>query len=311
MKTFQTAVITSSIRRLYQKRLLLPVIYLLFLAVVWFAAPISQLVFPHEVSSETPVHELGATRSRYILTTLTNLRFTGYTQKILGYTNGYYYYTFQDGQCIFVLLAPATCQKGKPDIARLKIRAHMIHHFEEYDTLTQLLAEDLDWTASGIKSLTPDYLLSEPGFHKLLSLVLLIFYFASGAYAIAGLILYAVYILFPLLAPPCRKLGLYGNAKELLAKAEQEVSCCMHADDRMMFFTEHFFIAMTDESIVIVPIQEIHEFYKRSTVHRFFSRHFSVSYTLHMTAAKQEPIQFSNVPESDISYILYAFHANK
>lgn len=311
MKIFQTAVITSSIRRLYQKRLLLPVLYLLFLTIVWFAAPISQLVFPHEVSAKTPVHELGATRSRYIVTTLTNLRFTGYTQKILGYTNGYYYYTFQDGQCIFVLLAPATCQKGKPDIARLNLRAHIIRHFEEYDTLTQLLAEDLDWTASGIRSLTPDYLLSEPGFHKLLSFLLLGFYFASGAYAILGFILCAVYILFPLLAPPCRKLGLYGNAKELLAQAEQEASCCARTDERTMFFTEHFFIALTDDLIVIVPVQEIQELYKRSAAHGFFSRHFSVSYTLHMTAAKQRPILFTNVPESDIRYILDAFHTNE
>ncbi len=112
MKTIQTAVITNSIRRFYQKRLFLPAFYLLFLTIVWFAAPISQLVFPHQLSSEVPFRELRNNRSRYIQTTLTNLHFTGYIQKILGYTNGYYYYTFQDGQCIFVLLAPATCKKA-------------------------------------------------------------------------------------------------------------------------------------------------------------------------------------------------------
>ena len=35
-------------------------------------------------------------------TTLSDLKFTGYTQSIFGHTNGYYYYTMRDEECIIV-----------------------------------------------------------------------------------------------------------------------------------------------------------------------------------------------------------------
>lgn len=309
MKTFQTAVITHFIRRFYQKRLLIPIMYLLLLAVIWFTTPIAQLVFPQRLSSETPIQQLRTARSGYILTTLTDLHFTGYTQKILGYTNGYYYYTFQDDQCLFVLLAPATCGSGTPDIERLTVRVHVIRHFEEYDTLTQLFAEDLNWTASGIRGRTPDYLLSEPGFHKLLSFLLLACYFATAAYAAYGIILCVIRIMFPLLTPACLRLRSYGDAAKLLTQAEKEISTRFCSEEKTIFLTENFFIALTEEQVVIIPVGEIVEIHKRRTPHRFFHRLFSASCTLHIIAEKHVHIQLQHVPESDMDDLVHAFQA--
>lgn len=205
MKTLKTDAISQSIRQTYRKRLFLSILYLLFLAALWLITPISELVFPHPVSNEVPFRELRAKHFNYISTTLTDLHFTGYTQKILGYTNGYYYYTFQDGQCLFVLLTPASCKDGLPDIDQLSVQVRVIRHFEEYDTLTQHLAEDLNWTSSGIRGQIPDDLLSEPASHGLLALLLLGLYFLSGTYALAAVFTYAVYICLPALSPPCRK----------------------------------------------------------------------------------------------------------
>lgn len=315
LKTIQTSVITNSIRRFYQKRLFLPAFYLLFLTVVWFAAPISQLVLPHQLSSEVPFRELRNNRSRYIQTTLTNLRFTGYIQKVLGYTNGYYYYTFQDGQCIFVLLAPATCKKGSPDIERLQVRVHVIRHFEEYDTLTHMLAEDLNWTASGIRSRAPDYLLSEPGFHKFLSLLLLGFYFASGAYALANIFMSAICILFPIFAPACQRLRLYGSPKKLLLQAEKELVSCFTqkqvSSEEKMFLTTDFFLLLSENQIVIMPVREIIEAYKRSTLHKFFWHPSFISHTLLITAKRHVHIQCKNMKESDIDRMIHALQASK
>lgn len=189
LELFQKHTRLQSDRQLCPKRLLAPAIYLIFLAVLWFAAPISELVLAQQASSEVPYRELGTSKFRYLATTLTNLHFTGYTQKAFGYTNGYYYYTFQDGRCILVLLAPDTCKNGQPEIESLYLRARVIRHFDAYEPLTKQLAADLNWTADGIRSQIPDYLLSEPGFHKLLSLLLLGLYFGSGLYALADFLL--------------------------------------------------------------------------------------------------------------------------
>jgi len=304
LETFHTAAISQTIRQIYRKRLFLPVIYLLVLAALWLVTPISELVFPHQVSSEVPFRELRANHYSYISTTLTDLHFTGYTQKILGYTNGYYYYTFQDGQCLLVLLAPATCDEGLPDIRQLHVQVHVIRHFEEYDTLTQHLAEDLDWTASGIRSQIPDYLLSEPGSHRLLTFLLLGLYFFSGAYALAALFTDTAYIWFPAVSPACRKLGLYGNANQLLAQAESELAASLQFTAGDVYITQNYFIALTDYQAAIVPIREIVWIYKRSTLHKILWYPLDISYTLHITAKKRLHIQYPNTAESEIDAII-------
>jgi hypothetical protein len=59
-----------------------------------------------------------------------------------------------------------------------------------------------------------------------------------------------------------------------------------------LFITEHFFIAVTDRTVAVVPIREIIWVYKHSTLHKFLWYHFSISYTLSLTARKHIYIQF-------------------
>lgn len=303
METSHTTTILQSIRHIYQKRLFLPAVYLLFLLSLWFTTPVSELAFPQHVSATIPFRELGGGRTSYLATTLTDLHFTGYAQKILGYTNGYYYYTFQKGRCILALLAPATCGDGMPQIARLDVRVRILRNFEDYDALTQRLAEDLEWTASGIRSQVPDYLLSEPGFHKLLSFLLLAVYFAGGAYAFGSLLAFTVYLLFPALAPPCRKLGKYGDAKKLLALAEEEFTSMPRAVSADVYLTQNFLISFSQEQAVIVPVHEIVWIYKNVKLRRFFGHSLSVSYLLYIQAGKQARICYQQMEESEMDHL--------
>lgn len=314
METGQTRTISQSIKQACKKQLLLPTVYLLLLAILWLATPISGLAFPRQVSSEVPFRELGAGNFSYISTTLTGLHFTGYTQKVLGHTNGYYYYTFQGGRCILALLSPSTCGDGISDIGQLRIQARIIRNFADYGTLTSLLAHDLNWTASGIRSQVPDYLLSEPGSHKALSLLLLGSYFASGAYALVTIFLCLAYILFPILSPTCRRLKLYGDARKLLAQAEEELAAILQrpgvptalprSTAKDLYVTENFFLAFTDGQVFVVPIHEVIWIYKHSTLHRSLRRNLKASYTLHIMANKRVHVQCSKYMESEIDGVM-------
>lgn len=304
METTQTTTILQSIRQVYQRRLFPPAAYLLFLLLLWFMTPVSELVFPRHVSAEVPFRELSNGRTSYVTMTLTDLHFTGYAQKILGFTNGYYYYTFQEGKCILVLLAPATCGEGTPQIGQLHIRVRILRNFEDYQALTQLLADDLEWTASGIRSQIPDYLLSEPGFHKLLSFLLLAVYFAGGAYALGSLLACVVYLLFPALSPPCRKLGKYGDAKKLLAQAEEEFLLVPQAMAHAVYLTKSFLISFAQEQAVLVPVHEILWIYKHVRLRRFLWHPLPVSDTLHIWARKRTHVSYPQMKESEIALIM-------
>lgn len=309
METVQTS-ITAAIKRVYKKRLFSPAVYLLILTAVWLASPISELVFPPAVSSAEFLLPPSQSRAAYITASLTDLHFTGYTQKTFGITNGYYYYTFQEDQCLLVLLAPNTCEEGIPAIEKLTVRVRAVKDFRDYGTLTDQLAKDLKWTVPGIRAQVSDYLLSEPEYNKLAAL-LLGFYFLSGIYALAHILTCTAYILFPILSPACRKLGLYGNASTLLAQAEEELATLPQLAAEDMYITEHFFIAFANDQVAVVPIQEIIWIYKHSTLHKLLWYHFRISYTLHITADKHLYLQCPKNMKSDIDGIIdYLSEAN-
>ena len=78
-----------------------------------------------------------------------------------------------------------------------------------------------------------------------------------------------------------------------------------------MFITEHYFIETSKYGIAIVPIREIIWVYKHSTLHKFFWYHFSISYTLHITANKHLYIHCPKNIKSDIDGIMdYLAEAN-
>ena len=78
-----------------------------------------------------------------------------------------------------------------------------------------------------------------------------------------------------------------------------------------MFITEHFFIVTSVLGNAIIPIDQIIWIYKYSTLHKFLWYHFSISYTLHISARKHIYIQCPKNVKSDIDGIMdYLAEAN-
>lgn len=303
--------ISRSIKSVYKRKLIAPFIYIILLVILWLTLPLSDLLFPQKAENYMQIMENYGNGNTYIETELSDLYFTGYTNTRLGQTRGYYYYTIKDGSCMFVLLSPHTSEEGLPYIEHARIRAKILHQGSAYEQLTESLAKDLSWTVSGITSKVSTYVLSEPAFHSLLSMLSLILFFVTGIYAAAAIIIYVVYIIFPVLSPPCWQLGRFGKASELLAQAEEELATLPQLATEDMFITEHYFIEIADSGIAIVPIQEMIWIYKYSTLHKIFWYHFNISYTLHITTHKHLHIQCPKNMKSDIDGIIdYLSEAN-
>lgn len=303
--------ITRNLKNVYKRKLWVPILYLLLLSVLWIYLPVDSILFPTKLSSLDSLSALYSYNDQYVQTTLTDLKFTGYTETSFGHTNGYYYYTMRNGTCTIVLLSPRTCEEGLPSIDELSIHARIENSNASFHTLLTNIAEDLDWTTSGIIDKVNNYYLSEPGFRWVISTVVIIIFAVTGLYALLTIISSIIYYLFPVLSPPCRMLSLYGRPAELLAQAEDELATLPQLATEDMFITEHYFIAITKEGIFIIPIQEIIWIYKHSTLHKFFWYHFSISYTLHITANKHLYVQLPKNLKSDIDGIMdYLAEAN-
>ena len=119
---------------------------------------------------------------QYVSTTLSDLKFTGYTQSLFGHTNGYYYYTMRAGECVIVLLAPDTSEEGLPSIEEVTIQGKISKGNENFDTLLSNLSTDLNWTENGIRNKVSSYYISEPGFNHVGNRILFAAIFITGIY---------------------------------------------------------------------------------------------------------------------------------
>lgn len=303
--------ISRNINAYYKRRLLPPILYLALLAALWFLFPLADMLRPSVMYTADSFKAAYETKSRYVQTTFTNLKFSGYTSERFGHTIGYYYYTLRDSQCVIVLLSPRTCEEGLPEIRGLTVTGKLVRGRNAYRTLLNSLAEDLDWTPNGIANQISSYYFSEPDFHTTATTALFALYFGSMAYALLFLLLCLLFIRFPALSPACQSLAVFGHPKRILEEAEEELATLPQLATEDLFITEHYFIMTSPVANAIVPIQEILWIYKHSTLHKFLWYHFSISYTMHIVAGSHLHVHCPKNTKSDIDGIIdYLAEAN-
>lgn len=302
--------ITKNIQAFYKKRLLSPVIYLLLLGAFWLLFPLGDMLRPKSLTEDTLADSYQA-KERYVNTTFHDLKFTGYTSTGSGQTTGYYYYTMYKKQCIIVLLSPRTCEEGLPVISSLSVTGRIVEGKNNYRKLLAYISTDLDWTEKGILNQMSPYFFSEPDYHPAVTRILFAVYFCTMIYTLCYLTSCIIYIQAPYLSPPCQNLVVFGKPGKLLAQAEEELATLPQLATEDMFITEHFFIMTSAYANAIVPIDKILWIYKHSTLHKFLWYHFSISYTMHITAARHLHVHCPKNTKSDIDGIMdYLAEAN-
>lgn len=303
--------ITKNIIAFYKRRLLPPILYLMLMLFVWKLFSLSSLLYPKRLDPSETFESAYRNGMEYVSATLYDLNFTGYTQSIFGLTSGYYYYTMRGEECVIVLLSPSTSEEGLPAIEKVSVSGKITRGSKGFETLLTNLSADLSWTENGIRNKVSQFYFNEPVSHPHGNILLFTILFATGGYALVCLILFILYIFFPLLSPPCQDLALFGNPKKLLEQAEEELATLPQLATEDMFITEHFFIETSVYGNAIVPIHEIIWIYKYSTLHKFIWYHFSISYTLHISANRHLYIQCPKNIKSDIDGVIdYLAEAN-
>ncbi len=304
--------ITRSIRAYYKSKLFAPIIFLIIMLALAIVLPVGHMLVPMTYNEEnTSLYELYNSKETYARFELKNLYFTGYTNKWLDRTRGYYYYTMINSECVIVLLDPNTCEQGTPTIAELTIKGEIIYDSVSVRNLLSNLASDLNWNEEGILSTVSTYSISEPDATSLTSRGFEYFYIIFSIYSLASILVYSIYIIFPVLSLPVQKTRAYGKPAEILAEAEEELATLPQLATEDMFITEHYFIETSSYGVAIVPIDAIIWIYKYSTMHKFLWHHFSITYTLYITAGKRHYIKCPKNIKSDIDGIMdYLSEAN-
>lgn len=303
--------ITKSIRTYYKKRVRISAIFLAGLIVLSIFFPVFSLLFPGRLNAKTDPAGSYRRNVKFVRGTVSGLYFTGYTRTFMGRTNGYYYYTMMNGRCVIVLLKPETSEMGLSEIPAREITAEIMKDPATLDTLLRNMARDLSWNAAGIEEAVSPYMLSEPDADgptgRIIKLVVLLAWITGLAVLIRSILAAA----FPVLSRPVRRLAVYGDPRTLLRQAEEELRTLPQLATEDMFITEHWFIETSKYGVALVPITKILWIYKYSTLHKFLWHHFSISYTLYITAEKHRYIRCPKNTKSNIDGIMdYLSEAN-
>lgn len=303
--------ITDSIRKVYGRKLYMPILLLILLVLLWIAFPIKTLMFPTAIHQGEDLKKVSSFRATSVSVVIDHLYFTGYSSSLLGRPNGYFYYTIWNDKCLIVLLSPSTCQEGLPSMDNVKVHATIADPGRNYDQLMFNLSNDLNWTAEGLLEQMDSCYLDEVAVNGFSTTFFLILYIGCAFYTIIYIAFCIVWKQFPELSPPIRSLHRFGNPKELMMQAEEELSTLPQLATEDMFITENFFIVASLYGVAIVPIQEIIWIYKHSTLHKFLWYHFVISYTLHIIGNHHFYIRCPKNIKSDIDGIMdYLAEAN-
>ena len=303
--------ITKNIKAFYKRRLFSPIVYLILSLLAWLILPIHSMLIPETISDNVSFAKIYKDTDRYVRLSFSELNFTGYTSEKHGSTEGYFYSGKHGNELVIVLLSPKTCEEGLPTITDLQVSGKIVRGQRTYEELLKALSEDLNWTYEGISKQLPVYFFNEPNYHRGGTIFMFVAYFGTTVYALGCLILYLLYIKFPFLSPACQNLVVFGHPIKMLEEAEEELATLPQLATEDMFITEHYFIMTSPYGNAVVPIKEILWIYKYSTLHKFLWYHFSISYTLHITANKHLFIHCPKNTKSDIDGIIdYLAEAN-
>lgn len=303
--------ITRNIKAFYKRRLFSPIVYLILSLLAWLILPIHSMLIPETISDNVSFTKIYKDTDRYVRLSFSELNFTGYTSEKHGSTEGYFYSGKHGNELVIVLLSPKTCEEGLPTITDLQVSGKIVRGQLTYEELLKALSEDLNWTYEGISKQLPVYFFNEPDYHRGGTIFMFVAYFGTTVYALGCLLLYLLYIKFPFLSPACQNLVVFGHPIKMLEEAEEELATLPQLATEDMFITEHYFIMTSPYGNAVVPIKEILWIYKYSTLHKFLWYHFSISYTLHITANKHLFIHCPKNTKSDIDGIIdYLAEAN-
>lgn len=297
--------ISGCIRRFYLGKLVTPLLYIIVCVILCIIFPIMHLLFPANYDDEANLEQLYANREVYGNFTLHDLYFTGYTKQSFDSTQGYYYYTMMDAECVVVLLDPAYCAQGMPTITDVTIPARIMKESYAMNLMLENLAKDLSWTQSGITSTVSAFMLSQPDAIDYQTMFLKAAFCITFLYAAMSALFYLLCSIFPVLSPPVIKLMPFGNPGNILRHAEEELAVATNSfGDNDIFITKHYFVETSNNGVAIMPINRILWVYKYSTLHKFLWHHFAISYTLHITADKHRHVHCPKNYKTDLDSVM-------
>lgn len=276
------------LRKNQLQKIIFPLGLLLLCLFIADKTSVRSRLFPQKVINETDILEETLVEGRYLSISPDELLYTGYDAYRNMENKAYCYYHLTENRCYFYLLG------SKDEVSRLPLKVKIVKKPELQKSLISFMAKDLNWTEEGLRSISSPYFFSAVEFLPVYELTLFVLLGLGFVVSLIGLLQGLTLIFFPHLALALRRLKKYDTEKHPLAVMEKELSTNPLVKCDTFYLTEHYFIALEDISIVVLPINSLIWVYRHATLFRVLGHRFSPKYHLELMTRDGKLYECSN-----------------
>ncbi len=174
--------------------ILVPAAYIALLIIVAYLATPFSIFSPQTANSANELRGAYHNNNLYVNTSSDKLYYTGYSEKFLGHTYGYYYYGLLDDECVFYLISPSQSNNASATLEDVNITAKLLASNDRFFNITSALSKDLGWTQQDMQDNVFPYLVSQSDCHIKLTVFMLAFFCISAIFALVVILINIVKI---------------------------------------------------------------------------------------------------------------------
>lgn len=301
----KNSLMIKRLRRSLLRQLLFPTLLLIITMAVLSRIPRENYFSPRPLNSKSRYENFYNRDLPYVSVTVPELAYTGLSYTVNGLTEGYYYYTLNDGFCQFYLLDKEMGDPAEPEKGPLSLKGRLIRLDDaQYHGLISEIATELDWTASALEKMASPYAISALPHPFYLNLLFHLLAYISVILSLSDLISGLIYLWKPLRAPAFRYLGSPDAVRLLLPKAELELKHASLARAGQLTLTPSYLISAGAGRELILPRHSIVWVYSHSRMRRLSGLRMKLSSTLHAVAEDGRSYDFPRTKKEELDQML-------
>ncbi len=270
---------------------------------IFILLPFREVLSPKEISL---VHQISYAYSNdveYIEITLNDIHYTGYDSYRQGKLYASYYYSLYNNSCTLILVKNAG-RKLPDTLNNYTIQARLIENDSHSSQVIEQMADDLNWTKEGLKSITSDITIDETAFKSDTYTYLAITLGVIAIIILSYLISNIVYAVIPAAHPSCIYFRRLSKDRKTIENVNNELNKHLIIRSGNTALTKNYIVCTTPFNIEIIPITRIVWAYEHSTWHHILWFKRKLTYTLSILYGHNIHIDSYGNTKEDIDVII-------
>jgi len=279
--------IQNTVRLKNAFNMIFPGILLILVILFFINSPLQDILFPFHTNELSGVGTAYNRNCHYVDLTVDTLNDSGLDCIRNGKRIGRYYYAFENNYCYFFLISTKHldiyAKENGPDLSTIKninIKAKTTVNPKLLNEIINSISHDLSWTYNGMSNNTSKYLISEPDYPYIKSLIIASVFLAITVISATSVLYSLICICCPYLYKSVIKLHRYGKIREHIRLANAELLQETPLNDGHFIITNNYLMICSVSDFQIIPIDRIVWAYKFSSYHPFKYKNRKITYTL-------------------------------